>query len=111
MNYKDYFPSIRSQGTAHEKRTRSILKSNRKKYDPNTAWTSKGFLNNDTLNLRVSALKERFKDNPQLLEDLRSHYEAFILNLTVSKELRVKDHEKKLRKEFSNYLSKLEKEK
>lgn len=111
MNYKDLFPSIRNQGTAHERRTRSGAKENYKTRDPNTARTSKGFLNDDTLNLRVSALKERFKDNPQLLEDLRSHCEAFILNLTVSKELRVKDHEKKLRKEFSSYLSKLEKEK
>lgn len=72
--------------------------------------TAKSSLEDNVLNLRVSNLMEQYKDAPEVITSLKGEINVFLLNLTIARELNSNEQEKKLRKEFSTYLSKLEKE-
>ena len=59
------------------------------------------------LDMRVKALVEKYKNDPKKLDDLRNKIGAFLINVTVVRDLGSKSQEKKLRKEFTNYLNTL----
>lgn len=59
------------------------------------------------LNMRVKSLREKYKDDPEILEDLENKIGAFIVNVSIARDLGVKNQEKQLRKEFNNYLNTL----
>lgn len=85
-------------------------KSLKKGYMQKPTQTKKRSLEDNVLNLRVSALMDRYRDDPEVIANIRGEIGIFLLNLTVAREVHSKDQEKKLKKELSDYLFKLEKE-
>lgn len=59
------------------------------------------------LTLRVNALREKHKDDPEILRDLANKINCFLLNITISRDMGSKEQEKNLRREFSDYLNTL----
>ena len=101
---------MRFQMYANNRRTQRKEKSHVKGYLPKTQTTKKGSLENNILNLRVNNLMEAYKDDPEVIEDLKGTISIFLVNLTVARDINSKVQEKTLKKEFSGYLTKLEKE-
>ena len=62
------------------------------------------------LQLRISALMDRYKNNTEIIEEIKNKTTSYLLNISVAREIHSKTQEKKLNNEFSTYLSKLEKE-
>lgn len=96
---------------ANNRRTHNKPKNNNvKEYTPKMTPNKKRVIDDDILNLRVSVLMDRYKEDPEVIANIRGEINIFLLNLTVAREVHAKDQERKLKKEFSNYLKKLEKE-
>lgn len=87
-----------------------VKKKNKPGFMPKPTHTKKGSLENNILNLRVNNLMEAYKDDPKVIEDLKGTISIFLVNLTVARDINSKVQEKTLKKEFSGYLTKLEKE-
>lgn len=95
---------------ANNRRTQRKEKSQVKGYLSKTQTTKKVSLENNILNLRVNNLMEAYKNDPEVIEDLKGTISIFLVNLTVARDINSKVQEKTLKKEFSGYLTKLEKE-
>ena len=59
------------------------------------------------LDMRVKSLMEKYKDDPQSLDTLKNKLEALLINISITRDLNLKNQEKKLRKEFIDYLNTL----
>ena len=59
------------------------------------------------LNMRISNLMKKYKNDPDILEELKNKANMFVMNVTIAKNLGTKQQEKKLYKEFNNYLNTL----
>lgn len=101
---------MRFQMYANNRRTQRKEKSQVKGYTPITENIKKGSFDDDILNIRVNNLMELYRGNTEVIDDLKNKISDLLLNITIARDINSKVQEKTLKKEFSGYLTKLEKE-
>ena len=102
MNYKDCFANIRHQGAGHEKRTRSVKVQTPKR---RVFHSGKKQTKEDLLEMRIRSLLEKYKDNPDVCEKIRSAVGSYQINVTVARSFKSADMEKKFYKKLQNTLN------
>lgn len=84
-------------------------KSINKDFSKNPISTTKRSLDDEILKFRISALMDYYRKSPDIIADIKNKTDMFLINLTIVREVHSKEQEKMLKKEFSKYLSTLEK--
>lgn len=59
--------------------------------------------------IRINALFDKYKNDPETLQEIRSKLSTFEINRTIAREFNDKSSETDITREFSIYLSELEK--
>lgn len=89
--------------------TPAVKKSFSKDYSKKPKSTTQRSLDDELLKFRISALMDHYRKSPDIIADIKNRTDMFLINLTIVREVHSKEQEKMLKKEFSRYLSTLEK--
>ena len=104
MNF-NFYASPRNGKTAYQSgnaRRRSPTRENERKGSDHFE-----IKEDKILETRVNAILEKYKDNIPVKIEIQDKISMFVMNVSIARNVRSKSSEKKLRKEFNQYLNTL----
>lgn len=103
MSFKGLYPKIDHGRTAHMKNARSPGRKNNNAFIPNEKINAK----TTSLDDLASAVMKKYKDNPEICDEVVGRINLYRINLTIAKEYKNKESQKELTKGIRNYLYEL----